>query len=303
MIRTIVLGLLWGGLALAQRQAALLPLEMGNYWVYREAKSGESFTVRVGQPVWTQDGRAFHYVSGYSEEAVIARIDERGNLLALDPENGKERLVIGWGVPSGEWWEAPAEMCSQQGQTLERRAEYEGPSGKWLQALVVQYRSAGCGDAGRMSELFAENVGMLQRTVTTLAGPKRFELVYARVGNQVIETRQRARFSIAIEESGKAGVLRATMRIDLGEMVSLPLRFGTAQVYDLALRDASGKVVWLWSEGKFFEAGERVVEIGNAWSESLEVPRPEGDLLGYRLEAWLKTVDGEARLGAVMGLR
>lgn len=303
MIRTIALGLMLGGLALAQQKAPLLPLEMGNYWVYREAKSGESFTLRVGQPIWTQDGRAFHYLSGYKEESAIVRIDERGNLVALDPENGRERLMIGWGVPSGEWWEAPAEMCSQQGQTMDRRGEYEGPSGKWSQALIVRYRSAGCGDAGRTSELFAENVGMLQRTVTTLGGAKRFELVYARVGNQVIETRQRGRFSIAFEEGMKAGTFRATMRMDLGEMTAMELRFGTAQVFELALRDPSGNVAWLWSEGKFFEAGERVVRIGNVWSESVEVPRPEGDLIGYRLEAWLKTAEGESRFGASMSLR
>ncbi len=275
-----------------------LPLEMGNYWIYREERSGETFTVRVGQPVWLQEGRTYHYLLGYAGNSVIARIDEAGNLVAWNDETGTEYLLTGFAEKDSRWWPALSRECNLEGQTQERRIPYDGPGGRWRQSLELRYRSANCADTGITAELFTENVGMLRRTVTSIAGPKTFELIYARVGTQIIETRDRARFSVAVVQPLGKDELQVTLRVDLGFTPSIKLFFPTAQVFDVALRNASGRIVWTWSEGRTFTqaASERL--IGNVWTETITVPKPAGDLTDYTIEGWLTTAPGEPKFAA-----
>ena len=310
MKKSIVLGALSVGLACtawASTAAELMPLSLGNYWVYREARTGETFTIRVGQPVALQSGNVYHYLIGYTASSyVLARIDTNGNLVALDEENGVETLLTGFAEPEGRWWPAPGRgecaTVKQEGQTQEKRMQYDGPGGRWNGALEVRYQSpGGCADTGVLAEQFTENIGMLRRVVTTIAGPRTFDLVYARVGTQIIETRDRGRFSVAVDPPTEADdSLRVTLRVDLGFTSSIRLRFPSSQVFDVALRDAAGKVVWQWSEGRLFDQATREVNIGNVWNETVRVPRPAGagELTGYTIEGWLTTLPGEPRFAA-----
>lgn len=286
------------GLAASLPATDLLPLEMGSYWVYQDEKSGESFTIRVGQPVATQDGRVYHYLTGYAGKYVIARVDEAGNLVVLDDQTGGETILTAFGARSGHWWDAPFRDCPQQGQTQEKYIDYSGPAGRWSRVVDVHYRASGCADTGVASEQFAANIGMLRRVVTTIAGPRTFDLVYARVGNQIIETRDRARFSVSVDQPLARNILRVTLRVDIGYTPQLRLRFPSAQEFDVALRDPDGKVVWLWSEGRFFEQSVQEKGIGNLWNAVVEVPRPPGDMVGYTIEGWLTTAPGEPRFAA-----
>lgn len=278
--------------------ADAIPLEMGNYWIYRDLKSSQTFSIQVGQPVWTQTGKQFHYLVGYAPSPVLARISEAGDLVALDPETGLETVLTALSAKSGEWWDAPSRECLTQGQTREGASEYAGPAGRWRTAVQVLYRGIACADAGPVSESFVGNIGMVSRTISTIAGPRSYDLVYARVGNQIIETRDRGRFSVAVEPTTTSGPIRATLRIDIGYHPALALRFNSAQEFDVALRDESGRVVWLWSDGKLFEPGEREKRIGNVWAEAVEIPRPSGTLLGYTVEAWLATAPGAPKFAA-----
>lgn len=285
-----------------------MPLSMGNYWVYREVRSGETMTVRVGQPVAMQSGKVYHHLIGYTTPGyVLARIDANGNLVALDEESGVENIVTGFGERDGRWWPAPGRgdcaTVKQEGQTQEKRPEYDGPGGRWQGVLEVRYQSpAGCADTGVLAEQFAENIGMLRRVVSTITGPRTFDLVYARVGTQIIETRDRGRFSVALDQPAEGSPdedsLRVTLRIDLGFTPAIRLRFPTSQVFDVALRDATGKTVWQWSDGRAFDQATQEVNIGNIWNETVRVPRPAGDLTGYTIEGWLTTMPGEPRFAA-----
>lgn len=143
---------------------------------------------------------------------------------------------------------------------------------------------------------------MLRRVVTTISGPRTFDLVYARVGTQIIETRDRGRFSVAVDQPAEGSAdedsLRVTLRIDLGFSPSIRLRFPSSQVFDVALRDAAGKTVWQWSDGKAFDQAAQEVAIGNSWNETVRVPRAARDLTGYTIEGWLTTTPGEPRFAA-----
>lgn len=282
------------------RAGDLMPLDMGNYWTYREDRTGETFTIRVGQPVWMQPGRVYHYLIGYTGGAVIARVDEAGNLMMLDEETGQEKLLTAFGETGESWWTAPKRECLQEGQTQAKRVAHDGPGGRWSGVREVRYRTLGCTDAGVEREEFAENLGMLRRTVTTLAGPRTFDLIHARIGTQIIETRDRARFSVAVEQPPSQDTLRVNLRIDLGFTPEIRLKFPSAQVFDAVLRDPAGRIVWRWSDGRFFEQAERERAIGNVWSETVNVPKPPGDGQGYTIEGWLTTAPGEPKFAATV---
>lgn len=298
MKRLLTLAVLAAGLAGAAAAADLLPLDMGNYWVYREDRTGETFTIRVGQPVWMQSGKTYHYLIGYAGDSVIARVDETGNLMALDEEMGAERMLTGFSERDGRWWQAPWRQCLQEGQTQEKRTTYDGPGGRWRNVVEVKYQSSACADAGLISEQFAGNIGMLRRVVTTITGPRTFDLVYARIGTQIIETSDRGRFSVAVERPIGQNHLRASLRIDIGFTPAVRLRFPSAQEFDVALRDVEGKIVWRWSDGRFFDQAAREKLIGNVWAETVTIPLPEGDLQGYTVEGWLTTAPDEPKFAA-----
>lgn len=298
MTRFLTLPALAFAIASALPASDHLPLEMGNYWIYREERSGETFTMRVGQPVWLQDGKTFHYLLDYAGKYVIARVDESGNLVGWNEETGTEYLLTGFAEKDTNWWTAPGRECNLEGQTQARRVPYDGPGGRWRQSLEVRYRSSNCADTGVTSELFAENIGMLRRTVTSIAGPRTFELIYARVGTQIIETRDRARFSVAVDQPLGKDELRVTLRMDLGFTPSIKLFFLSAQTFDVALRNASGRVVWTWSEDKSFAQAAREQLIGNVWTETITIPKPAGDLTDYTIEGWLTTAPGEPKFAA-----
>ena len=116
MKQIVAITALAAGMTVNLSAAELLPLDMGNYWIYRDQKSGSEFTVRVGQPVWTQNGRLYHYVTGFGANYVIARNDERGRIVALDPETGAESVLVAFDVRPGDWWEAPGRECLQEGR-------------------------------------------------------------------------------------------------------------------------------------------------------------------------------------------
>ncbi|MBY0504447.1 MAG: hypothetical protein K2X03_11085 [Bryobacteraceae bacterium] len=295
MKRLFILTAITAGLACA---AELMPLAMGNYWVYREDRTGETFTIRVGQPVATQSGRVYQYLIGYTSSHALARIDESGNLVALDEDTGTEKLLAGLSEPDSRWWPAPGRECLQEGQTLGKRVEHDGPGGRWQRVLAVKYQSSACTDAGVLSEQFAENIGMLRRVVSTLTGPRTFDLVYARIGTQIIETLDRGRFSIAADQPIGQNSLRITLRIDLGFTPAVRLRFPSAQEFEVALRDPDGKIVWRWSDGKFFDQSVHEKLIGNVWSQTVIVPKPSDDLTGYTMEGWLTTSPDEPKFAA-----
>lgn len=53
-----------GLLACSASSADFFPLETGNTWTYKEAKTGQPFTVRVGLPSLINQ-RAYYSLSGY----------------------------------------------------------------------------------------------------------------------------------------------------------------------------------------------------------------------------------------------
>lgn len=275
------------------------PLTNGNTWTYREPGSGQTLTIRVGTPVATQSGRVYHTLTGYTPRQLLVRNDENQRLMYYDPDSTREFFLTSF-VADGQLWNAPERECPQQGHTQGKRVPYNGPAGSWERVLEIRYSSPTCRDAGLDHELYAENIGMVRRTIQTIAGPRALELVYARVGTVIVEGGNRGRFTIAAEPHHWQRTWQVTLRVDMGFSPGVKVRFPSSQDYDIVLRDGTGKIVYTWSADKAFLFMERVVNIGTGFTATVDVPYPinADPAMVYSLEAFLTTAPGEPKFAA-----
>src|SRR5581483_8937018 len=138
-------------------------------------------------------------------------------------------------------------------------------------------------DTGVLSEQYAENIGMLRRVVETFAGPRKFDLVWARVGNLEIDALRRGSFSISIDAN-----LNAILRLQTNPPDALRLSFPTAQEFDVVVRDSAGNIVWQWSDGQVFDQAAHQKTIAGLWTIPVAIPRP-AQPGAYIIEARLVT--------------
>lgn len=277
--------------------ADFLPLAPGNAWVYRDARTGSEFTIDIGS-TQTLNQRIYYSLRGYTTQQLLVRVNEFGNIVYWDEARQIDVLLTSFEVVPGARFEAPARVCPEEGQVQERRAAHDGPAGRW-QALEIQYRTFGCADVGDLSEQFVENIGMVRRVVTTFAGPRTFDLVHGRVGNQVISGGSVGSFSVTATLG--SGTMLATLRIQQPSGSQLKLRFSSGQEYDLRVRDSGGQTVYTWSADKLFLQAQHELLISGGWSASVSVPQPPSAPEGphvYTIEAWLTTADGDPRFAA-----
>jgi hypothetical protein len=185
--------------------------------------------------------------------------------------------------------------CNALSRVESREGKYSGPVGEFVNALRVRYTIAGCADAGVDSDVFLPYVGLVQRMVQTIAGPRAFELVYARLGEVAVITEPEVSFGVAVDRGAKA--VRLTLRNTTG--APLKLEFGSGQTFDVVVRDEDGKDVWRWSDGRGFTQALRSETVSGerVWVVAL----PELKAGRYSVEGWLTTM-GEKRFAASCGM-
>jgi hypothetical protein len=298
----VILFILTGAIHLSA--AEFLPLAPGNTWTYRDAASGHSFTVQVGTQVFLNQ-RIYHTLRGYVAEQLLVRVNEYGNIVYWDDDRGSDILLTSFEVVPRSWWEAPGRECEQQGQTQEASGTHDGPAGKWS-VLQIQYRTLGCADAGTQSEQYAENIGMVRRVMNTIAGPRTFNLVHARMGTLTISPGSAGSFSVTAAPESWPGFWLVTLRIEVPAETMLTLHFPSAQEYDLRVRDVRGNILWTWSADKLFAQMVHERRISGGFSASVVVPHPPAIPEGphfYTIEAWLTNVESDPQFAAVTGVR
>jgi hypothetical protein len=283
--------------------AELLPLAPSNGWIYRDAVTGDSFSVQVGAPVYLNQ-RLYHTLRGYGITTLLVHVNEYGNIVYWDEERAQDILLISFEYVPKAWWEAPMRECPQQGQTTRSRTVHTGSGGKW-EALDIRYRSFECFDAGSESEQFAENIGMVRRVVNTIAGPRTYDLIYARVGTQVISAGNVGGFRVTALPSRSPGFWLVTLRIEVPAGTEVKLNFPSSQEYDARLRDSEGQILWTWSADKLFAQIQHELVIRGGFSATIEVPHPPSIPEGphfFTIEAWLTNAEREPRFAAVTGV-
>ena len=269
----------------------IFPLQNGNSWTYGVAGTQQQFTVQVGSPV-TRDGKEWFPLTGYTPQRLWVRY-EGDRLLYLEESNAMESVLTSFAP--GNTWPAPMRMCRQSGEAQGARDRYPGRRG----ALEIRYATLECADAGILSELYTENVGMVRRTEQSFAGPRVYELVSAHLVSAVIETAPSGRFTI-LRETDRANEVNLTLRLQVNHSGPLTLGFSSSQEYDLQLRDGAGNVVYHWSAARSFLQALHSIVVDGEWSASVSIPRPAPGV--YTLQAWLTTATPVPMFGASMPL-
>jgi hypothetical protein len=281
--------------ACALAGADFFPLQNGNTWTYREATTGQTFTVRVGQPV-TIGGNVYYKLSGYAESDLLARVEPvYGALVYWDEMRSQDILLTSFEQFEGGYWIAPFRPCPEQvGQGQLQRGNHDGPAGPVADVLEIRYRAIGCADVGPVQEEYAEHLGMLRRVQTTIAGPRTFDLISARVGHLTIDTSSMGKFSVSAGPPAANGTVAATFRLQVSS--PLTLSFLSGQEYDFSLSDNAGNTVWLWSATATFIQALHQRTVTDEWSETVEIPLPQGGLPpgDYTVQAWI-TATGAPR--------
>src|SRR5205809_12762 len=122
-------------IAIALNSCALLgadffPLQNGNTSTYREPVTGQTFNVRVGEPVTTA-AKVYYKLTGYVDSDLLVRVEEvYGALVYWDEVRSQEILLTSFEPFEGGYWFAPFRPCQDQGgQTQLKRGNHDGPAG------------------------------------------------------------------------------------------------------------------------------------------------------------------------------
>jgi hypothetical protein len=255
--------------------ADFFPLQEGNTWTYREPVSGQTFNVRVGQAT---DIAGHHYYDliGYTDTDLLVRIEEtNGTLVYWDGVHNQEVLLTSFEQFEGGYWLAPYRPCPlQDGQGLLKLGNHDGPAGPVAGVLEIQYRAIGCADVGLLKEQYADHLGMLRRVVTTIAGPRTFDLIAARIGNITIDAMPSASFGVSLGPTTGAGPVLATFRLRVNSKLPLTLSFTSGQEYDFVLKNSAGMMIWRWSASRTFVQAMHQRIVADEWTATVEVPWP-----------------------------
>ncbi len=276
-------------------QTEYLPLQTGNTWIYRS--NAGSFTVEVGKPE-TFGGASYFAVRGFpSTPAVWLRNTDEGRILMWDAQTKTEKIWLdtATAVPG----ESPTgvDPCNEFSRVESREAKYSGPIGEFTNALSVRYSYGSCADAGLDGDVLQPWVGIVQRTAQTIAGPRKYDLVYARIGGVTVLTAPEVSFTVAASQAQTA----LDVRLSLRNTTAAPteLNFNSGQQFDVVLYDENGKEVYQWSRGKAFTQVVGHVTVSGEKSWLVEAPLTDIPAGRYALKGWLTTSDGPNYSGTV----
>lgn len=294
--------LLLAGTALfGQGTKDIVPLQVGNQWVYQAAglAAGEPLSARIERAAQF-GGRTYYLLSGMQGNHWI-RMDSEGAMYRYDESTGAERIVI---APDGVVTPFNNE-CNQIGRVTDTNAEYRGPIGTYRGGLVeVRYGPGNCADAGIERELYLPFVGLVQRTVTTFAGPVSYDLVYARVGGVTVLSAPETSFTVALDSDSYEVRSRPRVRMALRHTGAQPLKveFPSGQEFDLVIWNQRGERVYVWSADKLFPQVVHSIEVQGErnWTALASLENlPPGT---YTMEAFLANA-GPGRYAGMVTFR
>jgi hypothetical protein len=277
-------------------QTLYLPLEEGNLWLYHG--TGGALAVEVGRSAEFQ-GNTWHAVRGLAGagEAWL-RNDPEGRILTWDESTGEERVLLDAAAPEGVPFRTWADPCNREARIESRNSRYTGPVGEFDSALLLRYSPGPCMDAGLESDHWLPWVGLLRRVRITVAGPRQYDLVYARLGGVTYVRAPQTGFAIALTPSGDTLLVTLTVRHTLDW--PLTLHFSSSQRFDIAAYDSEGKEVYRWSKGRAFLTvmGEENIRGEKTWTAEIPIEDwPRGD---YAILGWLTPLEGHAWSAATL---
>ena len=165
--------------------ADYFPLAVGNRWVLQTtASTPEVRTIEVLRSR-SLNGATWFLVAGYAPGDRWLRTAADGTVYALDEKTGAEETLARVAAGAARYTTALS-GCEQTAQPGREFAPYRGPNYSVGDALRVEYTPEQCRDIGITQETYAASVGLVSRSITTFAGPRTYELVYAKVGGAAV---------------------------------------------------------------------------------------------------------------------
>ena len=250
----------------------------------------------------------YFLLHGLTPNDTWVRMGNDGTWYAWDSATKTDTVWAAFGTPEGTGYDTAMNPCSKSAAVVSRSAKYSGPVGNFDWALEVRYQPGGCADAGLEHEIYLPWVGLLHRTETTIAGPRDYDLIYARLGTVTVISEKEVTFGLSLDKPVYTAnlmppvvpqlavpVMTARLHLRVTQDAPLELTFASGQTYELVVKDDKGQVVYRWSDGKAFTAAFRKESFGPGERNYVVIVRlaDQGDqplAAGkYVAEAWLTT--------------
>jgi hypothetical protein len=233
--------------------ADYFPLATGNAWVYKSSQgtSIDTQTIEVGSAQLINGQE--HYNVIFLGRPVLLRASDDGTLLAYDAATGADKQWIAFGATEGQPFQTSIDACVKMAQIDSRSAKYSGPAGTYNNAAQLSFQLS-CADAGITSQTWVPGIGLVQHSETTIAGEKRYELMYATVGATRVDGGEQG-LMLAIDQPIYTAAPDGVMLARLTLRNSFPgalFTIGGGQQYDLIIRNDKDAIVYQWSAGKVF---------------------------------------------------
>jgi hypothetical protein len=243
MRKAVFLWLLWP-LAFGQTPD-YFPLQVGNQWIYRPVDTpGEPFQLEVSRAGYFA-GQGYVLLTGLPEGSAWVRLSEERTLYRFDPESRREEVWLDFAAPIGEPFPTPLLPCNRAAVIESREAAWKGLIGEFTNALIVRYLPSICADAGLEQEVYLPWVGLVERSITTIAGPRRYQLVYARLGGVTYVAAPELSLTLALDRyryplTQPPATLQARFTLRNHRLDPFTLEFSSSQRFDFEIRDERG---------------------------------------------------------------
>ncbi len=258
------------------------PLQTGNQWIYRPTAGliqADPWTIEVGASR-TINGNQYFAVTGFVEQNPLLLRHAGSTLVYYDNREQRERPWANFAAPLDQPFAAEIDACSPVAAVTARDAAAKLAIGEFPNALTLTYQPR-CADAGITTEVFLPGVGLAKRSYSSIAGPRTFELVYARIAGFTVFSESEHSFHLTLDQAAYTRNSPITARLTLRNTTPrpLPLVFLGSQDFDIVIRDAQGEPVWRWSDGKAFTRELRPVAFNGEknWVESIRLDLAPGN--------------------------
>ncbi len=280
--RLVSSALLLAALASAQ---GYFPLAVGNQWIYRTGKA----TIVTGIEGTEKTGdREYFIYQGISGQRNRLRYNDRSQLVAL-LNDGTEGL---WADFNADRYDSKIEQCTGPATVVARDWAVDLGKQTLGGGIAVRYSPSLCADAGITRDVFIHGIGLAEREITTIIGPRLYRLTYARVGGLAVFGQGEHAFRFSLDRINYPRNAEFEARLTLENTTSQPLllRFNSGQSFDLRIKNDRGENVYTWSANRLFPAvmREEAVSGEKNWTTSDRLALEPGQ---YTMEAVLTTLD------------
>ncbi len=239
----------------------------GDHATYRDKATGAEIraVAEWGGRLWV------HYTNFAGFGPLWVASSGRGQRVYVLGTDHRIRLFADFDAPVGSVTPLDLEPCNRRSATLAAGETLSVPAGTFADVVRIDFETS-CADAGITSAWFARDVGPIQWTTATIAGPSTYQMIAASIGG--IQYPRHIGVLLLTEfpgptvwinmmpvSPGSAQSIEVYLAIQNNSAEDLTYSFRTGQHFEIELLDAAGQVVSRWSRDKAFTQAFNEVKI------------------------------------------